>query len=62
MRFHCQKFDVVASFGDNIVEEKKRLRNCKCLRLDILIHLTTAVVFDGDLNDSFIVVKKQLAY
>jgi hypothetical protein len=60
MRFHSQWFGVVASSRDNI-EKEERLPTCLCLRVDILTHLVTAVVFDGDLHDGIIVAKKESA-
>jgi hypothetical protein len=61
MRFHRHILGVVASSRDNIVEEEKRFPTCECLRVNILIQLANAVVFDGDLQDSIIIVKQQLA-
>jgi hypothetical protein len=58
MCFHSHKVVVVASSGDNAIEEENCLPNCKYLCLDTLIDLAIVMVFDGDLHDSLKTVKK----
>jgi hypothetical protein len=61
MRFHSHWLGVAASSRDNSIEKKERLSNCQCFRVDMLMHLATAAVFNGDLQDSNVVVKEHTA-